>query len=261
MRRTLSILGRLFALLLPACGPREEVGYYPGGEVRYRAPLDAQGLYDGEVKTFHSNGAVKGVTPYRKSHVTGVAQRYYPSGQLESEEHFRNDKTFGLLRHYYPTGQLKYEAKLYGSVYADTAFLYHPNGELRQMIVYDGQGRKIDYGVWSPSGLRDRGYTRPLVLSDRDTIPEGQDYAFEVVLGNRRSDVVSVKILRPVAGIDSTKGMYARTRFLLRRPAPGPHVVTGVVRNKWARKGSDTVWTDRYDFRQTFWVHPASDAE
>jgi hypothetical protein len=233
------------------------VGRYPTGEIEYQAPLNAQGLYDGEVKTFYKNGSLKAIRPYYKSRITGEVIRYYPNGKLESTEYFKNGETFGPVKQYYPTGQLKYEAKLYGKVYADTARSYYPNGELKLLIVYDDKGHKADFGAWHPNGEIDIGYTRPLFLSDRDSVLEGQDYTFEVVLGNRRSNVVNVKILHPLTGVDSTKGVYARTRFIIRRPAPGPHVVKAEVRNLWARKGSDTIWTNVYPIQHSFWVQTA----
>lgn len=253
MRTVPRLLVGLATFILPACGSREKVEYYPTGEVKYREPLEGQGQVNG--KYFYKNGTVSAVLPLRNGRVEGLVKRYYPSGQLESTERYKNGERFGLVKLYYPTGQLKHQATGYGMVYADTSRSFHPNGELSQMIIYDHKGRRIDFGVWHPNGHVDTSYTRPFFLSDRDTIAGGQDYAFEVVLGNRRSNVVQVKVLRPMAGLDSVKGVYSHTRFLLRRPAPGRHTLTVMAINRWARKGSDTIWVDWYKpISKSFWV-------
>ena len=251
------LLFSLTALLLSSCDARQKAGYFPTGEIEYRAPLNAQGLFDGEVKYFYQHGSVSAVLPYRNDRIEGLIKRFYPSGQLESTEFYKNGETFGPVKHYYATGQLKHESTRYGKVYRDTTRSYHPNGELDQMIIYDGKGRRVDFGLWRPDGKIDAVYARPFFLSDRDTVPEGQDYTFEAVLGARRSNVVNVKVLRPRTGVDSTKGTYSRTRFIVRRPAPGRHTVTVQLYNHWARKGSDTIWTDEtIPISKSFWVKP-----
>jgi hypothetical protein len=202
MRKLPCLLFGLATVLLSACGPREKVGYYPTGEVEYRAPLDGQGLLEGERKSFYKSGQLKSISPFHKNRVTGLVREYYPNGQLKSAEYFKNGENFGLVKWYYPTGQPKYNATRYGKVYADTTRSYHPNGELSQMIIYDGKGRRIDFGAWHPNGRIDTTYSYPFFLVDRDTVPEGQDYTFEMVLGNRLSNVVNVEVLRPTTGVD-----------------------------------------------------------
>ena len=262
MRKRSPLLFSLLALLLSACGSREKAGYYPTGEIKYRAPLNWQGLLEGEQKSFYKNGRIKRITPFYKNRITGLLREYYPNGQLASAEYFKSGQRFGLVKWYYPTGRFQHQATWYGSVHADTTWSYYPSGQASQQIIYDNKGRRVDFGVWHPNGQRDTSYTRPFFLSDRDTVPEGQDYAFEVVLGNRRSKLVYVTVLRPRTGVDSTQGIFSRTRFLIRRPAPGPHTVTASVRNAWARRGSDTIWIDQYKpISKSFWVQSARNAE
>jgi antitoxin component YwqK of YwqJK toxin-antitoxin module len=260
MRRTArALFGVVATLLLPACSPREETQYYSTGEVKYKAPLNAQGLVEGNAKYFYKNGAVSAVLPCRNGLIEGLIKRYYPNGKLESTEFRKNGETFGQQTFYYPSGQLKNKATRYGNVYRETTRSYHPNGEVSQMIIYDGRGRRVDFGVWHPNGQVDTTYTRPFFITDRDTLSAGQDYAFEVVLGNRRSSAVNVKVLRPSTGIDSTKGLYSRSRFIIRRPTPGQHLVTAEVLNIWAHKGSDTLWYNSFKpVSKSFWVLPAT---
>lgn len=255
MRRIPRSLVGLATLLLPACWPTEKADYYPTGELKYQAPLNAQGLVDGEAKYFYKNGVVSVVKPYRNGQIDGLVKRYYPSGQLESTAFCKNGEPFGQEKLYYPSGQLKNKATRYGSVYQDTTRSYHRNGEVSQMIIYDDKGRRVYFGAWHPNGKIDTTYTYPFFLSDRDTLPAGQDYNFEVVLGNSRGGVVNVKVLYPPGRVDSTKGKYSRTRFIIRRPLPGRHTVTAVVVNLWARKGSDTLWiNDFIPINKSFWV-------
>jgi endo-beta-N-acetylglucosaminidase D len=73
---------------------------------------------------------------------------------------------------------------------------------------------------------------------------EGQDYSFEIVLGNRRTNTITVKFLNPETKIDSIKGLYTKTRYVLRRPAPGIHTVRAKVYEYWQH--GDTLMTNWY---------------
>ena len=256
MRQINSVLGSIGALLLFSCGPREEVKYYPTGEVEYRAPLDEQGLFNGEVKNFYRNGIVKNIMPFRNNHINGLIKRYYPNGNLESTEFCKNGESFGPIKQYYPNGKLKYETMQYGNTHVDTARFYYSHGELNQIIVYDKKGRKVNFGVWYPNGLTDPRYIHPLFLSNTDTLREGQNFTFEIVLGNRRSNVITVKILSPASGLDSSKGVYTKNRYFIRHPSPGLHLIKAKVQEEWARKGSDTIWTNEYFISHHFRVFP-----
>lgn len=260
MRQLPYILFSLATWLLPGCGPREKAKSYPTGEIYYRVPLNGQGQEEREATYFYKTGTVQARLPYRNGKIEGLVKRYYPNGQLESTEFYKNGETFGPVKHYYATGQLKHASTRYGNVYRDTSRSYYPNGELDQMIIYDGKGRRVDFHFWRPDGKIDAAYARPFFLVDRDTVPEGQDYTFEAVLGARLSNVVNVKVLRPQTGVDSTKGTYSRTRYIVRRPMPGRHTVTVQLYNHWARKGSDTIWTNEtIPISKSFWVTPNRD--
>ncbi|TGE20994.1 toxin-antitoxin system YwqK family antitoxin [Hymenobacter metallicola] len=239
---------------IAACSPQQEVTYYPTGEVERRALLDAEGVYDGDVTSYFRNGKVQRVLPFRHHHINGVVRWYDSSGVLSHTQTYKDGKVDGARKEYYPTGKLEYEVTMRGTRRVDTAYYYYPNGKLYQGIVYDKQGRKIDYAVYTPQGHVDTRYTRPLVLSDTTRVRAGEDYTFEIRLGNRHSNVVTVS-LRPVPiGLDSMPGRVARTRYLIRRPTPGVHVVQGQICEEWARRGSDTIWTNCYPLEHTFRV-------
>jgi antitoxin component YwqK of YwqJK toxin-antitoxin module len=276
------------ALLLTACNTRHEVQYYPTGEVEVRAPLDERGRFNGDVKSYYKSGVLKSVSPhvagrpegltkwysptgelesvrpYRNGKTHGTVQRYYPTGKWESWEQYRNGRLHGKLRQYFPSGQLKYAATQYGTTYRDTAYYYYPTGAIRQIIMYDSAGRKVDYRVLLPNGQVDEEYTEPLWLTDGDTITQGQDYAFEVVLANRRFPVVRMKMVRPRTGVDTLPGVHATTQFVVRRPAPGPHTLVVQVLERWQRKSGDarrreypdTLWRAGMT-EHTFWVRKA----
>lgn len=244
-------------LLLSSCGQREEVGHYPTGEVEYRAPLDEQGVFNGEVISFYKNGKIRNILPYQAHHINGLVRRYYANGTLKSTEFYKKGSYFGKINEYYLNGKIKYQATLRGSIHVDTARFYHPNGELKEVAVYDSKGRKVDYGVWDAYGKIDTTYTRPLFLSDTDTLYEGQDYSFEITLANRRSKFVIVKIIQPLFGIDSAKGIYTKRRYILRRPQLGAHQVKAKLYQKWLG-GGDTLWTNWYQIAHAFYVKKQS---
>lgn len=241
-------------LFLGSCTKREEVRYYPTGEVKYRAPLGDKGVFDRDVVYFYKNGSIQAVLPFKNGHVNGTLKRFYPNGVLESTELRKDGVMAGELKQYYPNARIKYKAIEIGKRFVDTARYYHPNGEVAQLVVYDAVGRKIDFGVWNRAGNLDPAYTKPIFLSDNDDPRAGEDYSFEIRLGNRRSSAVIVKPLVPAAQLDSVTGKYAATRYIVKRPAPGTHVVKAKLFETWARKGSDTIWTNDYQVEHTFRV-------
>lgn len=240
--------------MLGRCGPREEVGRYATGEVAYRAPLDDQGVFDGEVTYFYENGAVRCRLPFRAHHLNGLAKWYTPQSGLKSTQECRQGKPFGALVNYYPSSRVEYRATLHGRFHVDTARYYYPNGALQQMVLYDARGRKIDFGVWQPNGAIDPRYAGVLFLSAADSVRAGQDFAFEVVLGNRYRSNITLKLLAPARGVDSVRSPHAPTRYFVRHPALGRHLLRANVREEWAREGSDTVWTTVYPVRHAFTV-------
>lgn len=244
----------IILIFVGACTTHEEVRYYPTGEVEYRAPLDGRGVFDRNVVYYYKNGGVQAILPFKNGHINGTLKRFYPNGVLESIELRKDGAMAGELKQYYPTARIKYEAVKIGERFVDTARYYHPNGEVAQLVVYDAAGRKIDFGVWNRAGKLDPAYTKPIFLSDNDELSAGEDYSFEVRLGNRRSNAVVVKPLVPAAQLDSATGKYAATRYIVKQPAPGPHAVKAKLFETWARQGSDTIWTNDYQVEHTFWV-------
>ena len=249
------VIAILLAELLSACNDRnEKIIYYPSGEIMERAPLGADGIYEGEVKDFYKKGQIKFVMPFHNHRINGLVKRYYNNGQLESSEFYKDGKTFGERKQYYATGRLKYTTKIIDGAHVDTAHYYHSNGELAQMIVYDSTGRKIDFAAWNKGGILDPSYTTAIFLSNKDSISFGENYSFELRLGNRHSGSIIIKILSPKSGIDSAKGKYANTRYIIRKPLIGPHVLKARLYEHWSHEGSDTIWVDTYDVKHEFRV-------
>ena len=196
---------------------------------------------------FRRAGTLECKYPVQNGHIQGLVTRYDARGKLTSTEVWANGRRHWVVTGYYPTGRVWFTETLHDNAYVDTSRVYYPNGVEQQVVVRTAQGRRVDFGAWRPNGQVDTTYTRPFFLTDRDTVPKGQDYAFEVVLGNRRSDAVNVKILRPLTGIDSTKGVYSRSQYIIRRPALGRHVVTVEVVNIFrVHTGNDTLWYNHF---------------
>lgn len=237
-----------------SCTKHEEVHYYATGEVEYRAPLNSKGVFDQNVVYFYKNGNIQAILPFKNGHINGTLKRFYANGVLESTESRKDGLLAGELKQYYQNSRIKYEATKFGQRYVDTARYYHANGEVAQLIVYDTAGRKIDFGVWNMTGKLDPAFTKPIFLSDKDELKAGQDYSFEIRLGNRRSNAIIIKPLVPAAQLDSTKGKYAATRYIVKHPAPGTHVLKVKLFETWAHKGSDTLWTNDYQIKHTYRV-------
>ena len=252
MRVLIVMMSSLMLLFLPACGAQEEVGYYPSGEVEYRAPLDKQGVFNGEVKNFYKDGKVKSVLPFHAHRINGLVKRFYPNGILQFTEMYVDGSQLGPEVKYYPNGGLQYKIMLHRSIHVDTARYYYPDGDLKEMAIYDSKGRKVDFAVLRHNGEIDPSYTKPLFLSDDDRIRKGQDYAFEIVLGNRHLSNIITRIIAPAGTVDSMPGKYARTKYILRRPPLGQHVIKADLIEQWSRPGSDTIWISTFRAAHSF---------
>lgn len=203
---------------------------------------------------FRPDGTLKHVVPYRNGLIQGILKRYDPKGKLTYTERWVDGHQQGLVTGYYPNGRVWFTKTMRDSLTVDTSRFYYPTGQERQLIVRTAQGRRIDFAAWLPNGSIDTSYTQPIFLSDTDSVRQGQDYAFEIRLGNRRSNHITVS-LRPLpVGLDSLKGTYAATRYLIRHPRLGTHIIRGQIRQEWARKGSDTIWSDYYRIEHAFHV-------
>lgn len=247
-------MGIVALLILSSCGAQVEVGHYPSGEVKYRAPLDNHGIFDGEVKYFYKNGNIKSVFQFHNHHINGLVRRFYPSGVLQSNEIYVNGLQFGPEVKYYPNGGLEYKITMHGNIHVDTARYYYPNGDLKEMAIYDHKGRKVDFAVLQHNGQIDPSYAKTLFLSDADSIHKGQDYAFEIVLGSRHRSNITTRIVGPVGKLDSMPGKFARTQYLLRHPALGRHVVKAELIEQWSHPGNDTIWIDTFRAEHAFTV-------
>lgn len=239
-------------LLLTHCRPHENVGYYPTGNVKYRVPLNEKGRYSGELTHYYPNGTLKSVIPFQNGDVTGLVRSYAPTGKLVTTSFWKNNEKTGQMREYFPTGKLSFKSTMLNNKRIDTAYWYYPTGKLKSLIVYDAGGKKTDFGAWKPDGSKDVQYIYPLFLSRADTLVLGQDYIFKIVLGNRRSTAIRVKILLPTARLDSAVGEKSTTQYILRRPSLGEHLVRAKVYERWQH--SDTLWTNWYGVEHRFYV-------
>ncbi|QIL78376.1 toxin-antitoxin system YwqK family antitoxin [Hymenobacter sp. HDW8] len=235
-----------------SCGKQEKVVYFPTGEVKSRAPLNDSRKYDGDVINYYKSGSIERVVPFRNGIVHGVVNSYYPNGNLYVTETWRHNKRSGETAWYYPNGQIKYWALLDGNRRIDSAKWYHTNGKISYRMLYDKKGRKVDFFAYEPNGKINLNHVRPLFLSDQDTLAAGQDYTFEIVLGNRRSNSINIKFLEPRTGVDSTKGVYTKTRYIIRRPSPGKQLVKVVLYQY--RTNGDTLWIDDWQIQHTYYV-------
>ncbi|GAA3989064.1 hypothetical protein [Hymenobacter antarcticus] len=235
-----------------SCRPNDNFKYYSNGQIKWTDSLNNEGQFTSTY--FRPDGTRIKTVPFLSGHINGLLKRYDATGKLESAEIWKNDSINGLVTGYFPNGKIWFKKTMLGETTIDTSRVYYPNGELRQVIVRTDKGRRIDFGAWHPNGLTDTSYIRPIFLSDADTISQGSDYEFEIRLGNRRSNHVTVSLRPRILGLDSTKGIYSLTRYTIHRPSVGTHVVRGIIYEQWARKNSDTIWTNLYWFKHNFWV-------
>jgi hypothetical protein len=210
------------------------------------------------VAYFRPDGTLEQTYPIQNGHLQGVLKRYDAHGKLASTEVWANGHRQGVVTGYYPDGRVQFTKTMRDDIIVDTSRTYYPNGEEQQVLVRSATGRLIDFGAWHSNGLKDTRYTRSFILSDTDSVHHGEDYAFEIRLGNRHSNMVTVSLKPVPAGLDSTKGTFAPTRYIIRRPTLGRHVVRGRIYEQWARKGSDTIWTNWYPVEHTFRVIKSS---
>lgn len=254
MKGPITLINCLLVLALGSCRQREELRYYATGQVERRAVIDAQGYFMGDVTHYYQNGRIKRVVPFFNHAINGCVKSYYPTGRLDAVETWVNGEPSGKIRAYYADGTLKYDASLRDTLRVDTARWFYPNGKLHYWARYDATGRKVDFSAYNPNGEVNPKLMYPLLLSDADTLLEGQDYWFEIVLGNRRTNAVRIQFPRLSGAMDSAAGTYSPYRYRLKRPAAGSHHLKAKVFHHWLH--GDTVWTNWYNIAHPFYVRP-----
>jgi len=254
MKLTVAMLGISLTLILTSCESPVKTGYYPSGEIKYRASLNDQGKATGKVITFYKTGVTESIIPIQAHQITGLVKRYYPNGNLKSTEVYLNGRRSGNKVKYFPNGHIEYKIVLRGNIQVDTARYYYSNGDLKELAIYDRNGRKIDFIVLKHDGEMDPSYAQPIFLSDVDSIHMGQDYSFEIVLGNRHLSHITTRILTPIGKIDSIQGHYTKNRYLVRCPSRGRHVVKAELIEQWSKQGNDTVWINTFRTEHVFHV-------
>ena len=243
--------------LLSGCKHEIRTAYYADGQVQSVDSLDVNGLVRSR-SYFRPDGTLERTVPVEQGHVQGLLRRHDAHGKLAATEEWAMGHQLGVATGYYPNGRVWFTKTMRDSTLVDTSRVFYPNGQEKQVIVRTPEGRRIDFAAWHPNGLTDTSYTRVIFLSDADSVRQGQDYAFEIRLGNRRSNHVTVSLRPVLPGLDSAKGKFAATRYTIRHPTPGTHLIRGSLFEEWARKGSDTIWTNAYRIQHTFHVVPTS---
>ena len=240
--------------LLSGCRPKEEKRYFPKGQLKWRVPVDADGLYNGYARHFDTTGALVSKLPFQHGELEGVAYYYYPTGQLQSYARYRRGRQDGPTRVFFASGQVKRIKQFRRDVEVDTSLHYYSTGRLRVRVYHDPAGKVVELDAYTPGGQRDIVYTQALVLAVSDTVPAGQSYAFDVVLANALSNAVTCQVMSPGNALDSLPAPERRHRYVVAHPRLGANRLQGRLYNRVLRH--DTLYRYWFDFKHTFWVRP-----
>lgn len=253
------LAGLLVGAFLAGCRPQEEKRYFPSGQLKWRVPVDADGLYNGYALHFDTAGAMTSKLPFRHGELEGLAYYYYPTGQLQSSSRFAHGRKNGPTRVFFATGQVKRLKQFRHEVEVGTSLHYYSTGRVRLRVYHNPAGKVVELDAYTPAGQRDIGYTQALVLAVSDTVPAGQSYAFDVVLANALSNAVTCHVTSPGNALDSLSAPARTHRYVVARPRPGANRLQGRLYNRVLRH--DTLYKYWFDFQHTFWVRPAKAAK
>jgi hypothetical protein len=231
---------------------REEVGHYPAGEVAYRVPLNAKGEYVDTLTRFYPSGVKKAELPFSNGHINGIVKRYFPTGQLMSAARYINGEQAGEVEGFYSTGELRSRGTIHGNVPSGPMRYYYRTGKMQHFNLYDEQGKIVDFAKFNPEGTIDERYTQVVVYAPQDTVRAGEDIAFEVILAGQTAKEVHVRFRGVAPELDSTKGVYSRYRYVVKRPHPGSLCVAGGVLQ--TRTSRTVTW---FPWRHCFFVSEA----
>lgn len=238
--------------LIHGCNGHEEIQYYPNGMIKSKTQLDTNGLYNGYCFNYNRDGILVSKVPFIHGLISGILYQYYSNGIVHAKELFVNNKRNGLATYFYKNNALKSRKKYNGSVVIDTSYNYYENGRLQCRVFHTTQGKIIDFDFYTINGRRDILYTRPIITTDADTIEIGRDYYFAVLLANRLSNSVIVKISSSSSKIDSLHSFKGKNYYLIRKPKPGLNLIRGKVYNLVFQ--DDTLFTYNFILEHKFFV-------
>lgn len=107
-----------------------ELHRYKDNSLSRLYPLQ-NGILEGNVLLYRSNGKLKSEKPYKKGILNGIVKEYYPNGALESETPYVNGIKEGVAKSYTENGKMFSQM-----IYADDEL----NGEMR---IYTPDGKTL----------------------------------------------------------------------------------------------------------------------
>lgn len=247
-----SSISPIVLVLLVACSAKEEVGYYPTGQIEFRAPLDEHGVYNGLCTYFYKTGAKKVELPFTDHYINGLVKRYYPSGRIMSTAIYKNGQQWGEVKSYYPSGEIRSRGYVYGKISQGPMRYFYRNGELQHLRIYDSIGKISDFAEFDSAGTVDKRYTQPLIYAMHDSAEVNKKFDFEIILASRISADVSVKINSTETKIDSTVGLHSRLKYTTIFRKTGKKCLSGMIYQH--EHHGDTIVTTSFPWIHCFYV-------
>lgn len=129
--------------------------YFNEHGVKTRVFRYAEGIADGKVESFYTNGDLNVVENYVDGDLHGLVLAHHPNGELRAEGYYRNGNRNGIWFFYYPDGKLK--QKLYyddnqitgwSEEYAVNGLIFtrfhYENDEITKAAYFDVSGNPLD---------------------------------------------------------------------------------------------------------------------
>ncbi|MBR5154496.1 MAG: hypothetical protein IKW58_02090 [Alphaproteobacteria bacterium] len=82
-----------------------EIRLYEDGEIIRSIPV-TQGLIDGTMKSFETNGDKRYIREYKKGRLHGIEETYYPENKVEKIIPYVNGYKEGVAKEFYPNGYM-----------------------------------------------------------------------------------------------------------------------------------------------------------
>ena len=158
---------------------------------------------------------------------------YYESGEIKSKATWENDVRNGEHYVYYKNGKINQINHFKLGIRCCLSKFYDSLGNLIEIQYLDNKGRVVDYEKYKSEGKRNLSIeeSKPIIISDDDTIDFDAYYIAKIRLGNRRYDSIKVILGKPETNDD----------FFKQAGLPRADSITSLLRMKGKKEGVNKV--------------------
>src|SRR5579859_3408467 len=184
-------------------------------------------------KEYYPSGKLKSEIPIKNGMKSGKGINYNESGTVSSTAMWANDLLNGENIIYNENGKINQINQYKNGSRCCTSKFYSTEGNLIEIQYLDDKERVVDYEKYKSEGVRNLSIeaSKPIIISDADTVDFDNYYIAKIRLGNRRYDNIKVILGKPESNND----------YFKQEGLPRADSVTSVLRMKAEKEGVNKV--------------------